>query len=59
MKRRQERKYIYATAANGLEVRIPVENFEAWSREQDKIRAGNSKAQAQTVERLRSLMAQK
>lgn len=49
-------KFIYATAANGLTVRIPAENFDRWQKAQDEIRAGKSQADRQTVERLRSLM---
>ena len=33
-------KFIYATAANGMTVRIPEEQFEAWQKTQDEIRAG-------------------
>ena len=32
-------KYIYATAANGLEVRIPEAKYEKWKKYQDSIPA--------------------
>lgn len=35
-----EKQYIYATAANGITVRIPAEKYEAWKKAQDEIRAG-------------------
>ncbi len=53
------KKFIYDTAANGLTVRIPADRYEAWKAEQDKIRAGTSKADPRTVARLRSLMGGK
>ena len=55
----EQRKFIYATAANGLMVRIPAENFEQWQRAQDEIRAGKLQADPQMTEQLRSLMEKK
>ena len=55
----EQRKFIYATAANGLTVRIPAENFEQWQRAQDEIRAGKLQADPQMTEQLRSLMEKK
>ena len=49
-------KFVYATAANGMTVRIPMSRYKSWKAEQDKIRAGTSKADPQMQERLRSLM---
>jgi hypothetical protein len=54
-----EKKYIYATAANGLEVRIPADRYPQWKAEQDKIKAGQSKEDRQMQDRLRSVMADK
>lgn len=54
-----EKKYIYATAANGMEVRIPADRYEQWRKAQDEIRAGSRKSEAQTAEQLRSLMEKK
>lgn len=53
------KEYIYATAANGLEVRIPADRYPQWKQAQDEIRAGKRKPQQQTAEQLRSLMAKK
>ncbi len=53
------KQFIYDTAANGLTVRIPADKYEVWRAEQDKIRAGTSQADPQTVARLRSLMGGK
>ena len=53
------KQYIYATAANGLEVRIPADRYPAWKKAQDELRAGTRKAEAQTVKQLRSLMRKK
>ena len=52
----QQRKFIYAQAANGLTVRIPEEHFEAWQKGQDEIRAGMSEADRQTAALLASLI---
>ena len=54
-----EKKYIYATAANGLEVRIPEDKYPQWKKAQDELRAGKRKADPLTAERLRSLMERK
>lgn len=56
---KRQGKFIYATAANGLTVRIPAEQYGSWKAEQDKIRAGTSKADQQMVEQLRSFMEKK
>ena len=53
------KKYIYATAANGLEVRIPADKYPQWKKAQDEIRAGKQNGKSQTVEQLRSLMEKK
>ena len=47
-------RFIYAKAANGLTVRIPLEKFERWKKAQDEIRAGKRKADPETVKRLAS-----
>ena len=54
-----QKKYIYAEAANGLTVRIPMEKYDAWKTAQDEIRSGERKADPQTVARLRSLLEKK
>lgn len=56
---KRQGKFIYATAANGLTVRIPAEQYGSWKAEQDKIRAGTSKADPRMVEQLRSFMEKK
>lgn len=38
--RQSGRAYIYATAANGIEVRIPADRYEQWKAAQDLIRKG-------------------
>ena len=53
---KQQRKFVYATAANGLTVRIPADQYKNWKAEQDKIRAGTSKPNPQMLEQLRSRM---
>ena len=50
------KKYVYATAANGLEVRIPLDKYPAWQKAQEEIKAGKRKANPQTAQQLRSLM---
>ena len=55
----KKKAYIYATAANGLEVRIPADRFDEWQKAQEEIKAGKRKASPQTVEQLRSLMEKK
>ena len=54
-----KQQFIYATAANGLEVRIPADKYPQWKAEQDKIRSGQSKEDQQMVKQLASLMAKK
>ena len=49
-------KYIYATAANGLVVRIPADKYPQWKRAQDELRAGKRRSDPQTVMQLRSLL---
>ena len=51
-----EQSFIYATAANGLTVRIPADRYESWKKTQDEIRAGTYKDDPQTVKQLASLM---
>ena len=53
------KKYIYATAANGLEVRIPADRYPAWKKAQEDLKAGKRKASRQTGKQLRSLMEKK
>lgn len=55
----EKKTYIYATAANGLEVRIPADKYPQWKKAQDEIRAGKRKSNQQTAEQLRSLMGKK
>ena len=57
-----EKKYIYATAANGMEVRIPLERYPEWKAAQDKIKAGKAPSgqEAQQIQKqLRSLITGK
>ena len=53
-----EDEYVYATAANGMTVRIPAKNFDAWQKEQNRLKAGGapSPEQLKMAERLRSLL---
>ena len=53
------RNYIYATAANGLEVRIPLEKYPAWKKAQEDLKAGKSPVSQQTRKQLRSLMGKR
>jgi hypothetical protein len=54
------KEYIYATAANGIEVRIPKDKYPAWKATQDKIRAGEKvEPDPEIVKQLRSLMTGK
>lgn len=55
----QQTRYIYATAANGMEVRIPAEKYPEWQKAQEEIRAGKRKADPQTAQQLRSLMVKR
>ena len=50
------KKYIYATAANGMEVRIPADRYPQWKKAQDAQRQGKGQLDPQIAERLRSLM---
>ena len=50
------KKYVYATAANGMEVRIPADKFPEWQKAQEEIKSGKRKASPQTAQQLRSLM---
>ena len=52
-----EKTYVYATAANGLEVRIPKDKYPEWKAAQDKLRAGEKSADSsQIAKQLASLM---
>lgn len=42
----QEKGYIYAEAYNGLTVRVPADQYEKWSKEQELYRTGKKKPQA-------------
>jgi hypothetical protein len=51
---------IYATAANGMTVRIPADKYPQWKATQDKIKAGEKvEPDPEIVKRLRSLMTGK
>jgi hypothetical protein len=50
---------VYATAANGLEVRIPKDKYPQWKKRQDELRAGKTESDPETVRQLRSLMEKK
>ena len=54
-----QKKFIYATAANGLTVRVPAERYEQWKKAQEELKAGKSKADPQMVKQLASLMGKK
>lgn len=56
---KKETTYIYAQAANGMEVRIPADKYESWKKAQDELRAGTRKPDQKTAERLRSLMGRR
>ena len=51
-----EKAYVYATAANGMEVRIPKDKYPEWKAAQDKLRAGERLPESQTAKQLASLM---
>ena len=54
--------YVYATAANGMEVRIPADRYPQWKAAQDKLRAeGKTGIQIdpETAKQLRSHMKKK
>ena len=54
------KEYIYATAANGIEVRIPKDKYPAWKATQDRIRAGEKvEPDPEIVKQLRFLMTGK
>ena len=48
--------YIYVTAANGMEVRIPESRYPEWKAAQDKLRRGEKLPESQTKTQLASLM---
>ena len=48
--------YIYATAANGLTVRIRRDQFSTWKAAQERIRNGEKADVSQTAKQLASLM---
>lgn len=54
-----EKQYIYATAANGLEVRIPADKYPQWRKAQEELKSGARKEEPQMVKRLASLMAKR
>ena len=55
--KKTEQAYIYATAANGLEVRIPADRYPQWKAAQDRIRQGQTdNSTADTAKRLAELM---
>lgn len=49
--------FIYAKAANGMTVRIPMDEYQSWEKAQDEIRAGKRTADPQMVKQLTSLMS--
>lgn len=49
----REKAYVYAEAANGLTVRIPVDSLEEWSKAQDEIRAGTRQPDPQRAQEIR------
>ena len=51
-----EKKYIYATAANGMTVRVPADRFEEWKQAQEKIRTGQPVDTKETQEQLLRLL---
>ena len=55
----KEETYIYATAANGIEVRIPASSYDSWAAEQEKIRQGKSQPDQKMLEQLRSILKKK
>ena len=55
-----QKAYIYDIAANGMEVRIPADQYESWKAAQDRIRRGEKNAiGSDTAKRLAELMKQK
>lgn len=51
-----QRSYIYATAANGMEVRIPADKYDSWKEAQDRIRRGENIVSEETVKKLSDYM---
>lgn len=51
-----QRSYIYATAANGMEVRIPADKYDSWKEAQDRIRRGENVVSEETVKKLSDYM---
>ena len=56
-KHQSEKAYVYDIAANGIEVRIPLDQYESWKAAQDCIRKGDkSVVNPETVKQLAALM---
>lgn len=52
-----EKAYVYAEAANGLTVRIPLDKYDEWKEAQDRIRRGEKvEPDPEMVNRLKALM---
>ena len=51
MKKQQE-KWLYQTAANGMTVRIPAENYGTWKQGQQNKGSSNSKELAEELRQL-------
>lgn len=55
--KKEQQAYVYDTAANGIEVRIPLDQYENWKAAQDRIRRGEkSVVNPETVKQLAALM---
>lgn len=50
---------IWAEAANGMMVRIPISRYEAWKAEQEKIKRGESTPDPEIKKQLRSSLESK
>ena len=50
---------IWAEAANGMMVRVPLSRYEAWKAEQDKIRRGESQPDPEIKKQMRSSLESK
>ncbi len=50
----QEKQYVYAEAFNGMTVRVPVDKYEAWEKQQEAYRKGEKKADPKVVEEILS-----
>ena len=50
------REYVYVTAANGLEVRIPKDKYPEWKAAQDKLKAGEKIPETETSKQIAKLM---